>query len=672
MSDEKWPVSRRGFLGAVGSGTLLALSSAQAASRSPKLDDPPIANVTVMDDVDVEMRDGTVLSADVYLPDPEDGSEEARTEYPTLLKRTPYNKAFSATQGEGFAKHGYAVVVQDVRGKYASEGDFYPYRSEDFAEAEDGYDTVEWAADQDWSNGKVGTFGISYHAATQWALTHNAELPPHLETMTPGFAVASYYGQGAYAGGAPLLSHNMDVLLGLFGIPRFNRDDPDRDELESPIPGEEELTFLEEAQAAIPQLYWDLPVVPFEPLQEAGLDWFEDWHTNEIYNDYWEPQDNTLRYDEVDIPVLNYGGWYDIFNQGTVWNFQGLREESDAPEGAALVMGPYTHGNQDLRAQGTVMGSPYLFPENSTLDEMALRLSWFDRVLKEGKSTAESPSVRLYVPGLDEWIGAESFPPEATEFRNYYLHSDGGANVGNVTDTNYDYEGVLSTEATSSQFDAPTDEYTYDPADPVVTGGGYNTHWEGGVNDRATAYHRREDVLVYETAVLDEDVAVVGPITATLFASTSAVDTDFVVTLSDVDPLATAGGLRVAEGARRGRIGDVSGDPRETETYAEVNELEPGEVYEWKIAVWPTARVFEAGRRIRIDVTSSDVSRYARNLNTGAGLTGTEMRTADQTIYHSEEYPSNVELPIVPTSELEAMVIDGPVPGRENDGIAPE
>lgn len=651
-------------MGVVGGGTLLALSSVQAAGQSPALKNPPVESVTVMNDVGIEMRDGSVLSADVYLPDPAGESEEAVNEYPTLVTRTPYNKEFSADQAEGFARYGYAVVVQDVRGKFASEGDFYPYRSEGFAESRDSYDTVEWAAEQDWSNGKVGTYGISYAAGTQWALVHNEELPPHLETMAPGFAVASYYGQGAYAGGAPLISHNIDYLNG-FAIEQYNRDDPDRDELESPIPGDEELTVLEEAQEAMPQLYWDLPAVPYEPMQKAGYDYLNDWHTNEVYNEYWKAQDHTRHYDKVDVPVLNYGGWYDIFDQGTVWNFQGVRDESQLPDGAALVMGPYTHGNQDLEAQGAVMG-PYLFAENSDYDEMSLLLSWFNRVLKGDEPAAESPSVRLYVPGLDEWIGAESFPLSATEFTKYYLHSDGGAGVGDITDDSYDYEGVLSTEETVSGCNAPADEYTYDPANPVVTGGGYNTHWEGGVNDRSTAYHRRDDILVYETEVLDEDVAVVGPITATLYASTSAVDTDFVVTLSDVDPVATTGGLRVAEGARRGRIGDVSGDPRDTETYSEVSELNPREVYEWKIAVWPTARLFEAGHCIRVDVTSSDFPRYARNLNTGEDLTGTEMEEAEQTIYHSEEYPSHIEIPTVPVDELESMVIDGPVVESEN------
>lgn len=665
MSNNDWSISRRSFLGTVGGGALLALSSAQAAGRSPALDDPPIEEVTMKDDVGVEMRDGTELSTDVYLPE----SGDAADGYPTLVTRTPYKKEFSRDQAEGFAQYGYAVVVQDVRGKFGSPGDFYPYRTADAA-SEDSYDTVEWAAEQDWSNGKVGTYGISYAAGTQWSLVHNEELPPHLEAMAPGFAVASYYGQGAYAGGAALLSHNIDYLNG-FAIEQYNRDDPNRDETESPVPGEDELSPLEEAQEAMMQLYWDLPAVPFEPMEETGYDYLNDWHTNEVYNEYWEQQDHTRHYDKVDVPVLNYGGWYDIFDQGVIWNFEGLRDESDAPEQAELVMGPYTHGNQGIEAQGAVTG-PYLFADNSDFDEMTLLLSWFGRTLKDEAESGDSPSVRLYVPGLDEWVGAEEFPLAATEHTTYYLHSDGDAGIGDITDTDYRYEGALSTEKTHSEYDASHDEYTYDPADPVVTGGGYNTHWEGGVNDRATSYHRRDDILVYETDVLEEDVAVVGPITATLYASSSAVDTDFVVTLSDVDPVDRAGGLRIAEGARRGRIGDVSDDPRDTETYSEVTELEPGEVYEWKIAVWPTARVFEAGHRIRIDVTSSDFPRYSRNLNTGEGLTGEEMEVADQTVYHDADRPSNVELPLVPVSELEEMVIDGPVPGAPNDGHSPD
>jgi putative CocE/NonD family hydrolase len=616
-----------------------------------------MAEVHVAEDVAVEMRDGTVLAADVYRPGA--GSESGvDAGAPTLVARTPYDKQTASDSARVLASNGYAVVVQDVRGKFASEGTFYPYRSEGLAENRDGYDTVEWAAARPWSNGRVGTFGNSYVAATQWALVHNDELPPHLEAMAPGFAVASYYGQGAYAGGAPLLSHNLDYL-NQFAVERFDREHPDR---------AGESTVLDRAQESIPQLYWDLPVEPYEPFEQAGYSWLEEWHGHETYGEFWHQQDHTRHYDAVDVPVLNYGGWYDIFTQGTIRNFRGLRREAAtgrARTATELVVGPHTHGANDTRGQGQMVGQAHEFPENSTYDRAALLLDWFDRHLRDDGTGGDgepdpdgAPSrVRLYVPGLDEWVGAPAFPLPETEYRRYYFHSDGDAGVDAVDAGSPGYEGRLTTEPPGEE---PPDGYTYDPLDPVLSVGGYNTHWDGGVADRATAYGNRDDVLVYETEPLAEPVAVVGPITVTLYASTTAVDTDFVAVLSDADPPERPGGTWVAEGARRGRIGDVEADPRAQETYATVDLLEPETVYAWRIAVWPTARVFEAGHRIRVDVASSNFPRYARNLNTGRGLGGEEAIVADQTIHHDRERPSHVEVPVVELDALARRVIDGP------------
>jgi putative CocE/NonD family hydrolase len=659
------------------SGVGVPLLSAEARSAQierdiAQMEGPPVEGVERRENVMVEMRDGTSLATDIYLPDlpGRSGQSQGRPGqgFPTIVVRTPYSKAGYISAGEFFAGQGFAVVAQDVRGKFESEGEFYPYRikkdGETTGEGVDGYDTVEWAADQPWSNGRVGTFGISYMAATQWAAA-GAEAedweegdpeapPPSLEAMAPGFAAASYYAQGAYTGGGCLISHNIDYLNG------FAREELAVDQPETA----DEVTVLDKAQEAMPQLYWDLPVTPFEPHQavqdeyDVDVPWLRDWHTHETYGDYWAVQDATGTYAEVDVPVLNYGGWYDIFGQGTVWNYQGMREEGsgNAPDQTELVMGPYTHGNI-AQGQGQVMGYPYRFPSNVTYNEQELLLNWFRRHLTDDGD--EPQPVRIYVPGLDEWVGASEFPLPETDYRTYYLHSDGAANASAIDDQNLDYEGELTADPPG---DEPVDEYTYDPEDPVVTIGGYNIHWTGGVADRSTAYHDREDILVYETERLEDDVAVVGPITVTLYASTSQPDTDFVTVLSDVDPGSGTGGLWVAEGARRGRIGDVEADPRDQSNYAEMTELTPGEVYEWKIAVWPTARVFEAGHRIRLDISSSNFPRYDRNLNTGGGLDTSETATADQTIYHDREHPSQVELPIVPVDELKDDVIDGPVP----------
>jgi putative CocE/NonD family hydrolase len=609
-----------------------------------------------LEDASVEMRDGTVLAADVYRPD-RSGTDTGEGGLPTLVKRTPYDKGENTEIPVALARRGFAIVVQDVRGTFASEGTFYPYRSEGFAEETDGYDTVEWAAAQPWSNGRVGTFGISYAGGTQWALAHGDELPPSLEAMAPGFALASYYDQGAYAGGAALLSHNVDYL-NQFAVERFDREHPDRAEEVSP---------LDRAQEAMPQLYWDLPVAPYEPFEAVGYDWLADWHGHETYDEFWERQDHTRHYGTVDVPVLNFGGWYDIFAQGTVRNFTGLREEaatSGARDATELVVGPHTHGDNALRGQGQMVGHIHEFPENSTYERVDLLATWFDRHLRDGDGDratgpdGEPTRVRLYVPGLDEWVGSPAFPLPGTEFREYYLHSDGDAGVDAVSAESPGYAGRLTTATPGEE---PPDEYTYDPRDPVVTVGGYNTHWDGGVADRATAYRDRDDILVYQTDPLEEPVAVVGPITVTLYASTSAVDTDFVVVLSDVDPPERPGGTWVAEGARRGRIGDVEADPRSRETYTEVDLLEPDGVYAWKIAVWPTARLFEAGHRIRIDVASSNFPRYDRNPNTGEGLDGIGTVSADQTVYHDAARPSSVELPVVPVETLERRVLDGPI-----------
>jgi putative CocE/NonD family hydrolase len=270
---------------------------------------------------------------------------------------------------------------------------------------------------------------------------------------------------------------------------------------------------------------------------------------------------------------------------------------------------------------------------------------------------------------LDAWVGAAEYPLPETRTERYYLHSDGDANVDTIQPDGSGYRGRLDPSPPGSE---PPDEYEYDPADPVMTVGGYNTHWDGGVADRGTAYRNRSDVLIYQTQPLEDPLTIVGPITVTLYASTSAVDTDFVVVLSDVDPLDREDATWVAEGARRGRIGDVEADPRVLETYAEIEPLTPGEVYAWRIAVWPTARLFKPGHRLRIDVTSSNFPRYSRNLNTGAGLAGEELAVAHQTIYHDASRPSHVDLPVVPLDELKNRRIDGPITGTGNGNGNPE
>lgn len=612
------------------------------------------SEVYIARNVPVAMRDGVLLATDLYLPG--ENGHPAPGRFPTLVSRTPYGKSGDQTSGIFFARHGYAVAIQDVRGSGNSQDEFYPY----IHEAVDSYDTVEWAAAQSWSNGKVGTFGISYLAATQLLMAHDPQLPPHLVTMAPGYASSSYYGDGAYAGGEFRSAHNFDYETS-FAVEQYDRTHGTTGQM----------TPIKQAMEDLDQLYWHVPVEPFEPVIKAGDPTLEDYMKHYRYDSYWAQLNDQPYYHKLRMPVLSYGGWYDLFDQGTVQNYQGVRHGAGAAAGrsAQLVMGPYEHGNQAVRAQGMMAGEPYLFPPNSTYVDDELDLAWFDQHLKGQDAFGSLPPVRLYVPGagFDKWIGSTDLPLPQAKPTDYYLHSGGRASIGNVGVHHLAYDGSLDTTPPGGT--EPADHYTYDPRHPVITIEGYDQHWAGGVNEETEMYQDHKDILVYETPPLTQDTAVVGPITVTLYASTSAPTTDFMANLSDVDP--TAHTMFVAEGARKGGLGDVASDPRNPASYATVQPLVPGKVYKWQIAIWPTGRVFAKGHRIRIDITSSDFPHFNRNLNTGVKLTADRIARAHQTVYHSAKYPSHVSLPTVPMPTMQRLVVSGPTPpGYPKDGDA--
>lgn len=643
-----WPAgSRRIFFSLTAAAGMSIVLSAAAFGQGTAPTQPdqtyPQAHVTY--NVKTTLSDGTVLAADIYLPG--EGGEKVPGTFPTLVERTPYGKSGAQASGIFFARHGYAVVVQDVRGRNDSSGTFYPY----VTEAKDGYETVEWAAKQPWSDGKVGTFGISYMAATQMLLVHNDRLPPHLVSMAPGYASASYYGDGAYTGGAFKSAHNLDYETN-FAAAEYDEEHGTADQM----------TPIKRAKEAVDQLYWRIPLRPFKPLQEAHFPTLDDYMAHYTYDAYWAALNDIPFYNRITVPVLSYGGWFDLFDQGTVQNYEGSRQATahDGGTKAQLVMGPYIHGYEESRAQGMLSGMPARFPANATYARDELNLAWFDQTLKGKDVFGKTPSVRLYIPGatFNKWIGSDTFPLAQARPTRYYIHSKGRASIGNIDVDHLEYDGTLTQEPPADI--EPTDRYTYDPMKPVVTIAGYDQHWAGGTEEQTKAYQDHTDILVYETPLLKQDTAVIGPITMTLYAATSAPTTDFMVNLSDVDPRGHV--AFVAEGARRGGIGDVSADPRNPESYARVEPLVPGKVYEWKISIWPTAHVFAKNHKIRIDVTSSDFPRYNRNLDTSPDMTTTKVAKADQAIYHTPQYPSHIELPIVPMDALQGMVIGGPTP----------
>ena len=577
-------------------------------------------------DVPVEMRDGTVLMADIYRP------KEPGT-YPVLLQRLPYDKTAAQTYvyaaPEDYASHCYIVVIQDVRGQYMSEGEFYPFRNE----AEDGYDTIEWAADLPGSNGKVGMYGFSYVGATQWLPA--TEAPPSLVAIAPAHTSSDYYDGWSYQGGALHQAFKQSwplTSIALSGSRRFGK--------------QEHLDRIEEAVGDLPALYANLPLIEYLPDTTGDREiapYYFDWIEHDTRDEYWEQWSIRERYEDIEVPALNFGGWYDIFLSGGIENFVGMRKRGGSPEardGQRLVIGPYIHLPWKPEVGELDFGPEAANP----IDQ--LHLAFFDHWLKgEQNGLATEKPVRLFVMGANQWREAESWPVEGTEFRPYYLQSLGEANTrfGN---------GVLSVE-TAPDGQEP-DEFTYDPDNPVPSRGGHSCCTPDvapvGPYDQAEI-EERADVLVYSTPPLQDEVEVTGPIQVVLYASSTVPDTDFTAKLVDVHPDGKA--YNISNGIIRASSRKGLG---------ERVPIEPGTVYEYEFALQPTSNLFKEGHRIRLEISSSNFPHYSRNLNTGAepGY-GDEKRTARQTILHDAEHPSRIILPIMPS----------PITGAAAEGGAP-
>ena len=562
--------------------------------------------------VGAKMRDGATLYADVYRP-------KAAGSYPVILMRLPYNKEAAQTYVYApptfYASHCYIVVIQDVRGQYASEGTFYAFRDE----AKDGYDTIEWAAKLPGSNGKVGMYGFSYVGATQWM---PATLkPPSLVTIVPAMTSSDYYDGWSYEGGAWSLAFEESwplVTIALSGSRRLG--------------DQSVIDRMNQAIGNLGSTYNFLPIKDYPWLWPDRTDvapYFYDWITHNTWDDYWQQWSIRTRYGQVQVPALNFSGWYDVFMNGAIENFVGMRKRGGtevARKGQKLFVGPWIHlpweqkvGEMDFGAEAT-----------NPVDELQLR--WFDYWLK-GKSNGvdKDPAVRVFVMGANKWRAADDWPIPGTQFTEFYLHSRGAAN------TRYG-NGWLSTEKPGA--DQAPDRFRYDPANPVPSKGGHSCCTADtapvGPFDQA-AIQERADVLVYTTPPLKQPVEVTGPITVTLYASSSAKDTDFTAKLTDVHPDGKA--ILLNNGILRASFRKSLEHPE---------PIEPGKIYAYDISIWPTSNLFKAGHRIRLEISSSNFPHYDRNPNTGRrfGL-DSEMAVADQVIYHDPEHPSKIVLPIM-------------------------
>ena len=569
-----------------------------AALAAGQVTTPPDYAVSVQTNVRVKMRDGVSLVADIYRP-------KVDGRLPVLLTRTPYNRKDPET-GMYLASRGYVVILQDTRGRFDSEGEFYPFRNE----ADDGYDTIEWAASLPYADGRVGMFGGSYVGATQMLAASSN--PPHLVGIFPYVTAMEYYEGWTYEGGALMQWFASSWTSGL-------TEDTVR----------RKTAALNRSRQWVEQLPADDYRLFNLPTATEVAPYFRDWVEHETDDDYWRKIKVSDFYSKMNVKALHAGGWHDIFSGGSIRNFMRLQKEAptqEARDGQRLLMGPWAHAATS--PEGKI--GDVTFGSQAVLDMNATIVKWYDFAIKgQQNEFATAAPVKIFVMGDNAWRAEKEFPLARTNYTKYYLHASKGAQSASG-------DGLLST--TSPQREQP-DAYDYDPASPVRTIGGRLCC--GGLPPGPfdqSPNESRPDVLVYSTPPLERDVEVTGFITVDLYAATSAADTDFTAMIVDVD----------AKGYAR-YLGDGIIRARFRNSREKAEPITPGSIYKYTIDLWATSNVFKAGHRIRVYVSSSNFPRFNRNLNTGEKtFGGTRMVKARQTIYHDREHPSAVVLPIIP------------------------
>ena len=543
---------------------------------------------TFQKNVMIPMSDGTDLAANIFLPK-EGGS------FPTILMRTPYGKG-SRTSGQAkrYASKGYAVVIQDCRGRGDSMGVWDPFRYD----ADDGFVTQEWVGKQPWSNGKIGTAGGSYVGWSQWASAPKGS--KYLTAMAPVVPFCNAYDL-AYDGGAFQLSLLMGWGSSVGGVKL------------SPEQKKESFRYL--------------PLNKFDDQFDKEVFYLTDWIDHPVFDDYWKQRGiGREAFDDITVPTLNIGGWYDIFSKVTLDMINGVRNESSNHEVRPYqfaVMGPWGHG-VGRRKVGQLD-----FGEEAALNVSELQFKWFEHWLKQKDTGIEDwPAFYLFVMGENVWRGEHEWPLKRTKYTPYYLHSDGDAKDPNGS-------GLLRLGKSDS---SKVDSFVYDPNDPAPTMGGNNLGGAPiGPFDQSEV-EKRDDILVFTSEPLKQPVEVTGPVKMLLYAATTAKDTDFTAKLVDVHPDGKA--YNLCDGIIRARW-------RNSRTKAEL--VEPGKIIKYEIDLWVTSNLFKAGHKIRVEISSSNFPRFDRNPNSGGPFgADTEVFKATQKIHHDAEHASHILLPIIP------------------------
>ena len=560
--------------------------------------DRPAASSEIVFEYNVEMktRDGVTLRADIYRP-------KADGKFPVLLNRNPYDKYIYIGDAMASAARGYVFIVQDARGRFASDGEWYPFKDE----AQDTYDTVEWAAGLPYSNGKVGMVGISYVGVPE--LLGATAAPPHLVAIFPGITASDYHENWVYQGGA--LSQSFAQGWSRF----FTNQELSRRASKAPGPSPAELLRLPPARLPAAESFSATDLAPY----------YQDWIAHPAFDDYWKQWSIEQHYNQIEVPALHVGAWYDFFMPGALRNYTGIKTRGGseaARKGQRLLMLPGGHAGFGRKIGAVYFGAGSVFTYE---DLRAYGLRWFDWVLKGiDNGVASEKPVRLFIMGRNVWRDEDDWPLARAVSTRFCLHSGGAAN--SLTG-----DGTLSrTVAAGAE---PIDTYVYNPLEPTPTWGGVT----GGPQDQR-AVEGRPDILVYTTAAFEQDTEVTGLITLELYVSSSAVDTDFTGKLVDVWSDGFAQDL--TEGMLRARY-------RNSMEKSEL--MNPGQVYRLTVELGATANVFLAGHKLRLEVASASYPRFDRNPNTGAEPeTATTFTKATNVIYHDRDHPSALVLPVVP------------------------
>lgn len=568
--------------------------------------------ITIEKNLTVPMRDGVRLATDLY-------RNSAAPTAPVLVRRTPYNKErFISPDVIQLIQAGYHVVIQDARGRFASEGDFRAV----YQEITDSADCYEWVAAQPWCNGSIGTLGESYTGQLQWLSA--PRMPAAVKALSTLIAPVDHYADIAYRGGVLNLGSMLYWCSNMALAEQARRVEA----------GQAEPEAVQEQTAAfgrLLELYDTLPLAEMPHLQGISPHYF-DWLSHPAYDDYWRGID-ARDFAAIDKPVLHIGGWYDIFLNGTLQGYIGMQardRQAGLPNRQKLVIGPWSHGTNWTSSYHERDFGAHASGEAAGL--IGLQRRWMDRWVQgiENGIDAEPP-VRIFVMGINRWRDEADWPLPDTRYTPFYLRSRGHANSRSG-------DGALSWDAPG---DEAADSFVYDPHNPVPSLGGASLMpYASAIGPRdQQAVEDREDVLVYTSPVLDRPVEVTGPVAAHFYVSSSAPDTDITCKLVDVHPDGRA--MLITDGILRLRYRDSFTSPA---------LLPPGEVAQIAIDLWSTANVFLPGHRIRVEVSSSCFPKFARNSNSGGDVAseGPEAyRPAENRIYHDSLRPSHLLLPVI-------------------------